>query len=65
MRRALPEPSFISIAAAAAHLGVNHMTIRRAIDRGDLKKYQLGRKILIRQDDFLAWLESLSVSSAA
>jgi excisionase family DNA binding protein len=65
MIEALPEPEFLSVNTAAAIAGVNHMTIRRALDRGDLKRYQLGRKILIRQDDFRAWLESLSVTSAA
>jgi excisionase family DNA binding protein len=61
----LPESAFISVAAAAAHLGVTGITIRRALDRGQMRKYRIGRKILIRRDEFRAWLESLSVTSAA
>jgi excisionase family DNA binding protein len=65
MRRELPAREFYSVNEAAAITGLNHMTIRRALDRGDMKKYQLGRKILIRRDDYRRWLESLIVTSAA
>jgi excisionase family DNA binding protein len=65
MRRALPEREFYGVNEAAAIAGVNHMTIRRVLDRGELKKYQIARKILIRRADFRAWLEGLGVSSAA
>jgi excisionase family DNA binding protein len=65
MIEALPEPEFLSVNTAAAIAGVNHMTIRRALDRAEMKKYQIGRKILIKHADFRAWLESLSVTSAA
>ncbi len=63
--RELPEAEFISVATAATIAGVNHMTIRRALDRAEMKRYQIGRKILIRRDDYRRWLESLSVTSAA
>ena len=63
--RELPEPDFISVAVAAAHLGVTGITIRRALDRGEMKKYRIGRKILIHKADYWAWLDSLSVTSAA
>jgi excisionase family DNA binding protein len=65
MIEALPEPEFYSVNTAAAIAGVNHMTIRRALDRAEMKRYQIGRKILIRRDDYRRWLESLSVTSAA
>jgi excisionase family DNA binding protein len=65
MIRALPEPEFYAIREAAAIASVNHMTIRRALDRGEMKTYRLGRKVLIKRDDYRRWLESLSVTSAA
>jgi excisionase family DNA binding protein len=65
MKRALPEAKFYSISEAAAIAGVSQMTIRRAIDRGEMKRYQLGRKILIRRADYWAWLDRLNVTSAA
>jgi excisionase family DNA binding protein len=65
MRRALPEPEYYAVSEAAAIAAVNHMTIRRAIDRGELKRFQLGRKVLIKRAEFRAWLENLSVSNAA
>jgi excisionase family DNA binding protein len=65
MIEALPEPEFYSVNTAAAIAGVNHMTIRRVLDRGQMKKYQIGRKILIKRADFRAWLESVSVTNAA
>jgi excisionase family DNA binding protein len=59
------EPAFMTVAAAAAHLGVTGVTIRRALERGELRSYRIGRKILIKRAEFWAWIESLSVSSAA
>jgi excisionase family DNA binding protein len=49
----------------ASLLGVTGITIRRALDGGEMKKYWIGRKILIRRDDYHRWLESLSVTNAA
>jgi excisionase family DNA binding protein len=63
--RELPEAEFISVATAATIASVNHMTIRRALDRAEMKRYQIGRKILIKRADFRAWLESVSVTNAA
>jgi excisionase family DNA binding protein len=63
--RELPEPEFLSITAAAAILGVTGITVRRAIDRGELQKFRIGRKILIKRADFRRWLDSLSVTRAA
>jgi excisionase family DNA binding protein len=61
----LPEPEFLGVTAAAAILGVTGITLRRAIDRGDLRGYRIGRKVLIKRADFSAWLESISVTRAA
>jgi excisionase family DNA binding protein len=64
MIEAPPEPEFYAVNAAATIAGVNHMTIRRALDRGEMKRYQIGRKVLIKRADFRDLLESLSVTSA-
>ncbi|GAB6939548.1 helix-turn-helix domain-containing protein [Isoptericola variabilis] len=51
----LPEP-YWSV-ADTAHAGqVNHMTVRRAIDRGDLPAYRIGRVLRIRPEDAQAWI---------
>jgi excisionase family DNA binding protein len=63
--RELPEPEFLGVTAAAAILGVTGITIRRAIDRGELRGFRIGRKVLIKRDEFRAWLESVCVTSAA
>jgi excisionase family DNA binding protein len=63
--KALPPSEFYSVSEAAAIAGVNHMTIRRALDRGEMKKYQIARKVLIERGDYRRWLESLIVTSAA
>ncbi len=65
MIEALPEPEFYAVNAAATIAGVNHMSIRRAIDRGEMRGYRIGRKVLIKRADFRRWLEGLSVTSAA
>ena len=46
-------PEMISITEAAERLGVNHFTIRRAINRGEIPAYRLGtgRTIRIRVID--------------
>lgn len=46
-------PEMISITEAAERLGVNHFTIRRAINRGEIPAYRLGtgRTIRIRVSD--------------
>jgi excisionase family DNA binding protein len=61
----LSEPEFLSVTAAAAILGVTGITVRRAINRGALRGYRIGRKVLIKHDEFRAWLESVRVSRAA
>jgi excisionase family DNA binding protein len=61
----LPATEFYSVTAAATILGVNGITLRRAIDRGELRRYRIGRKVLIHKADFRAWLERFNVSSAA
>lgn len=51
-----PEPIEISVAEAAARLGVDHRTIRRAIARGDLAARRIGpRLIRIRVADLDAF----------
>lgn len=51
-----PEPAELSIAEAAARLGIDPKTVRRAIARGDLAARRIGpRLIRIRQADLDAY----------
>lgn len=43
---ATPEPVELSVAEAAARLGVDHKTIRRAIARGDLAARRIGPRLI-------------------
>lgn len=53
---ATPDPIELSLAEAAARLGVDHKTIRRAIARGDIAARRIGpRLIRIRQADLDAY----------
>ena len=46
MSTATPEPVELSVADAAARLGVEHKTIRRAIARGDLPARRIGGRLI-------------------
>lgn len=51
-----PEPAELTIAEAAARLGIDPKTVRRAIARGDLAARRIGpRLIRIRQADLDAY----------
>ena len=41
------EPIAVSIAEAAARLGIHRQTLRAAIERGDLRAVRVGRRWLI------------------
>lgn len=50
-------PSALSIAEAAAQLGVHRLTLRASIDRGEIRAIRIGRRWLIpvsALDDLLA-----------
>lgn len=42
----MPDPAELSVADAAARLGVDHKTIRRAIARGDLAARRVGQRLI-------------------
>jgi excisionase family DNA binding protein len=62
MARDITQPEFYSAADVARLTGVSHMTIRRAIWRGDLPASKIGRKVLIKRESFNAWLASCNAS---
>ena len=41
------EPIAVSIAEAAARLGIHRQTLRAAIERGDLRAVRIGRRWLV------------------
>lgn len=41
------EPIVLSIAEAAARLGIHRQTLRAAIERGDLRAVRIGRRWLV------------------
>jgi len=49
-------PHFYGVKEVASLIGVCSKTIRRRIDSGDLHVHRLGRRILISEEDLLAFL---------
>lgn len=60
---AVPQPLNVRQAAALATVSV--ITIRRAIDNGELPVFRFGRALRVDQSDVVAWLESKKVRKAA
>ncbi len=51
------QTSPLTVSQCALRLGVNERTVRRMIDRGDLKAYRVASLIRITEEDFnAAWL---------
>lgn len=48
---------FITLAEASEMVKVNPETIRRILKKGIIKKYSITGKILIDEEEFMAWLE--------
>jgi excisionase family DNA binding protein len=51
------KPIAISLDEAAASVGVEVKTIRREVQRGRLRASKVGRRIVVLQSDFLAYLD--------
>lgn len=47
----------MTVVEAAAAVGVHHLTLRKAIARGDLRVVRIGRRILIPRRALEAFLE--------
>lgn len=47
-----------TVQEASEALGLHHLTVRRAIDRGELPAVRVGRRILIPRKALEAFLES-------
>jgi len=52
------EPQWLGAAGAACLLGVTDRTVHRAINRGDLTAYRVGRVIRIRRVDVDRFLDA-------
>lgn len=51
----------LTIQEAAEFVGLSDSTIRRLIRTGELRAFRAGqRRIVIRHDDLVAWLEEVS-----
>lgn len=65
-RETVTGPRWISRAEAAQLVGVCSRTIERAINRGDLPAFRAGlRRIRLREQDLLKWVESRPVVPVA
>ena len=51
-----PHPIARGIREAAQAVGVSPNFVRKAIDAGELKRYRLGRRVLVKESDLLDWL---------
>ncbi|MCL6522701.1 MAG: helix-turn-helix domain-containing protein [Firmicutes bacterium] len=51
------EPLVLTVAEVARLLRVGQTTLRQALKRGDIPHVRLGRRILIRRDALLTWME--------
>jgi excisionase family DNA binding protein len=56
-------PQFISRIAAAELLCVDVQTIDALVRRAQLSAYRVGRRVILRRDELLAWLEAQRVGS--
>jgi excisionase family DNA binding protein len=55
---------YLTVDEAAAYLGINPMTMRRYIDKGRLRAFKLGPKLLrVRQSDVDGLLTELPTAS--
>jgi excisionase family DNA binding protein len=57
--------ALLSVDQAAALVGLKHVAIRRAIQRGELRAYKLCGRIRIRRADLADWLRAHQVAGGA
>jgi excisionase family DNA binding protein len=53
-----PQPRYLTVREVAALARCEHKAVRRAIHLGHLKAFQPANKLLVRQQDAQAWVES-------
>lgn len=51
------KPIARGIKEAAEAVGVSPSFIRKAIEAGDLRRSRVGRRVLIKEEDLIAWLD--------
>jgi excisionase family DNA binding protein len=51
-----PDDEFLTVAEIAAHLRLNHQTVRNWLDAGRMPHYRIGRRVRVRRTDFEAFL---------
>ena len=56
-QQAAPERLVMTVAEAASVLGVHHLTIRRAVERGELHAVRLGRRVIIPRASLESFLD--------
>lgn len=59
-------PKLVGLIELAERWGVSAATLRRAVHAGKVPAYSLtpgrGSKLMLREDDVLAWLESVRIN---
>ena len=53
---------YLTIEQAVEIVPLSPITLRRAIRRGDLVAFRVGRRVLVRPEDLHAWVESRRVA---
>jgi excisionase family DNA binding protein len=54
-----------TVVEAAEEIGVHHLTLRKAIARGELRAVRVGRRVLIPQTEIDRFLEGREPEAAA
>ena len=58
-RQTAPPPPLLTVAAAADVLNVSVKTVRRLIDRGDLRPLRIGRALRVSAEDLTLYLHRI------
>ena len=56
------EPSYLSLREASSYLRVSRLTIRKAIEQGEISAFRVGvRRLALQRSDLDAWLHGFRV----
>lgn len=56
-----PAPEWLTVREAASRLTVSPMTVRRLIDRGELRGHRIGRQVKVRPADLDAYIAATAM----